>query len=183
MAFEEEQQFASSLRHIKSACKVIYYFTKAIFALLLVAFIVTLTCLSASLIAPDTIPFLGSVDAFSIFVFAVYGIISILIIRIIMLILKEVLDNESPFTLRQAKRIKNISFLLFAKVIIDFAFPGSIIPVVNNDHISLSYEVIKSETLILNFNLEFLALAAILFCISLVFQYGVLLQADSKDII
>lgn len=181
MAFEEERQFTSSLMHIKGACKVLYYITRACYVVALVMMALAVIGCCVSLVAPDVIPFLGSVDIFTTFLLIVYGGITILIIRMVMLILKEVLENESPFTLKQAKRVKNIALLLFAKVVADLVFPGDVIPLVDNAHVSLSYEVIKSETLILNVNVEFLALAVILFVISLVFQYGVLLQSESKD--
>ena len=182
LAFEEEVKYEQSLVRIKRVCRVSYRTLRVVFVLVTILFASILTLGAIEAFFPDSIPFLRSVEPPALIPLALFSAIGIAIFWMVMLLPKDALVEESPFTLKQARRIRNIALLLLAKELAGTLFPMQVIPLVVNDQLSFSFEVAKSQTFIVYLNVETFLLAALLWCISLIFQYGVLLQKETKGL-
>lgn len=183
LEFEATAKYEQLLKKVKSACKIAY-------RILFVMFIIVAALLGGAIIFgliavlfPHTVPFIETIEPLALMSFALFSLAGAAIIFLVMLIPKDALKDESPFTLKQAKRIRSVAFLLLAKEVVGMIFPMQVIPLVANEHLSFSFEIAKSPTFIININIEMLFMAALLFCLSLVYQYGVLLQNDTRGIL
>lgn len=98
------------------------------------------------------------------------SIIMLLVLAIIYKLMKAISKERTPFTIKNVKYIKSISILVL--------IAGLAVPVLENLVMKIVYPEIESSVSI-NF---FMVLAAIaMYCLSLVFQYGVYLQNESDQ--
>lgn len=105
-----------------------------------------------------------------IVVLIVTSAIMLLVLGIVYKLMKAISKERTPFTIKNVKYIKIISILVF--------IAGLAVPVIENLVVSITYPEIESSISI-NF---FMVLAAVaMYCLSLVFQYGVYLQTESDQ--
>lgn len=105
-----------------------------------------------------------------IVVLIVTSVIMLLVLGIVYKLMKAISKERTPFTIKNVKYIKIISILVF--------IAGLAVPIIENLVVRITYPEIESSISI-NF---FMVLAAIaMYCLSLVFQYGVYLQTESDQ--
>ena len=105
-----------------------------------------------------------------IVVLIVTSAIMLLVLGIVYKLMKAISKERTPFTIKNVKYIKIISILVF--------IAGLAVPVIENLVVNITYPEIESSISI-NF---FMVLAAVaMYCLSLVFQYGVYLQTESDQ--
>lgn len=105
-----------------------------------------------------------------IVVLIVTSVIMLLVLGIVYKLMKAISKERTPFTIKNVKYIKLISILVF--------IAGLAIPIIENLVVKITYPEVESSISI-NF---FMVLAAIaMYCLSLVFQYGVYLQTESDQ--
>lgn len=105
-----------------------------------------------------------------IVVLIVTSAIMLLVLGIVYKLMKAISKERTPFTIKNVKYIKIISILVF--------IAGLAVPIIENLVVSITYPEIESSISI-NF---FMVLAAVaMYCLSLVFQYGVYLQTESDQ--
>lgn len=105
-----------------------------------------------------------------IVVLIVTSVIMLLVLGIVYKLMKAISKERTPFTIKNVKYIKIISILVF--------IAGLAIPIIENLVVKITYPEVESSISI-NF---FMVLAAIaMYCLSLVFQYGVYLQTESDQ--
>ena len=179
MAFEFEKDYEQAVVRIKKTCRVVYVILWVLFVFAIMFFSVGIVLGILLFLSVNIVPVIGRIDPLSFLSFVIFAILTILVLRNALLLLKDVLSDIPPFSLKQANRIRNISYLLFGKVLLDLIIPTRIVPL-EADPISFSYEIIQSPALLININVETLIMASLFFCISLIFKYGVLLQKDTR---
>ncbi len=105
-----------------------------------------------------------------IVVLIVTSVIMLLVLGIVYKLMKAISKERTPFTIKNVKYIKIISILVF--------IAGLAVPIIENLVVKITYPEVESSISI-NF---FMVLAAIaMYCLSLVFQYGVYLQTESDQ--
>ena len=109
------------------------------------------------------------------------GVIVCLLFRTIALVLKDISKNESPFTKKQVKRLRIIVLLLIIYAVLEFLIStvSSVLVDVNSSfHYSLNVDESTTEV-----NLMAIVFAAIMYSVSVVFEYGSKLQERSDEIL
>lgn len=105
-----------------------------------------------------------------IVVLIVTSAIMLLVLGIVYKLMKAISKERTPFTIKNVKYIKIISVLVF--------IAGLAVPAIENLVVKITYPEIEF-TISINF---FMVLAAVaMYCLSLVFQYGVYLQTESDQ--
>lgn len=154
--------------------KVIFYLFAGLFAILAV---VSLTPIASGAIGND------GAGGFEVFANALFTMCVFAIFASIFLIVAHVFSDisrgEPPFTYKQARRIRLISWLLFVYAVLDTIVPKGILLGEGPD---ASYSsVIRFDEGYNAINVEMFAAAVIFYFLASVFKYGVALQEDSDD--
>ena len=97
------------------------------------------------------------------------------------LIFRDISNGESPFTDKQVKRIKMVSFLLFAYAVLDSLLPKGVI--VGGGPESTEPSVIRVDSGYYGINIGTFVSAVVFYFLSLVIKYGVQLQEFSDDVV
>lgn len=98
------------------------------------------------------------------------SVIMLLVLGIVYKLMKAISKERTPFTIKNVKYIKIISVLVL--------IAGLAVPVIENLVVKITYPEVDLSISI-NF---FMILAAVaMYCLSLVFQYGVYLQTESDQ--
>lgn len=180
MAFEEEKEQGASLERIKKACKIAYRFTTVIYIIFAIYWLFLLGLEVFAIINPYFSLFVYPSSIPSIASNVIFGLIIFLIIKSGADLFKEIRDKGAPFSLLQVKRIRRISYLLILKAIYDVLVPATFSPIFAYKDIDVSY-INSNQTMEVFVNPETILFAILFFCISLIFQYGVLLQHDVQE--
>lgn len=169
---------------IKKMSKILDAVLK-ITAIILIMAIVTMTILVV--IAPrldldnftiigmigGNIPFIGGdADAFrTLMTFEILNIIPIIaILFVASFIFKSISRGGSPFTQKNANRLKIISLLLIAL--------GAVVPPLQ---VLITWIFIPLGSVTVHFNFTYVIFAAVFFCLALIFEYGAELQQQSDE--
>jgi hypothetical protein len=113
----------------------------------------------------------------------IFGFLPAVFIGIVVLVLRDISQGETPFSKKQSKRVRLIAYLMFARVVLEVLLFVVIAAFYPDALTSLSYYVSGSSALTVSFDFEALISAIVCYCISLAFEYGALLQRDSDDIV
>ena len=132
-----------------------------------------------SLIDPDAFDIVNNVSWISAVFCIVYGAIAACIFLVLITIFSDASKGNSPFTMKQVKRLQLISVLLVLYAIVDFIASASM-PFTRIDNLGLGYTAITAKTVI-PVNFAPIIASAIVFSFSYVFKYGVLLQEFSDE--
>ncbi len=160
------------LKRLQTICRYGSYgiiLVMAVFILLLFALVVLLfipevwqTLIDEGIPESEIIPLIVVLIATSV--------IMLLVLGIVYKLMKAISKERTPFTIKNVKYIKIIAVLVF--------IAGLVIPIIENTMVKITHPEIESSISI-NF---FMVLAAVaMYCLSLVFQYGVYLQTESDQ--
>jgi hypothetical protein len=133
---------------------------------------------------PHTLIWLDSLEISFPLDFLISGLLSAAFIGIATLILQDISKGETPFSRKQSKRIRLIAYLMLAQVILELLVTTVTTTLYPDGLVVLSYYRISSSstpTTYIDFGM--LISAIVCYCISLAFEYGVLLQRDSDDFV
>lgn len=110
-----------------------------------------------------------------------YGVLVLGVLAMLKLIFKDAVNSETPFTEKQADRLRFIAFLALMFALLEFAFTlGVTFEVVPR----IGYDVIVnrgSTEPVISINVGVLVFSAIMYSLSAIFRYAALLQQLSDE--
>lgn len=159
-----------SLKHASHVCRVI---NVMLTVLLIGAGLIWLTALVMSFAQLGAAGF----DGMSLVAYIVlYGVLVLGVLAMLKLIFKDAVNSETPFTEKQADRLRFIAFLALMFALLEFAFTlGVTFEVVPR----IGYDVIVnrgSTEPVISINVGVLVFSAIMYSLSAIFRYAALLQ-------
>lgn len=183
MAADEIQETEHSLTRLKKVSKAISLAFRVFFCIYCVIWI-ALVCIfafSAFSKTADGYPMLmGIAPLISCLIF---GFLMAVAIRFATLIFADVAKGESPFTTCQVKRIRWVAIVFLIYVVIEAIVPSGLASVVQNEALHVGYRISEAplDVPVFKVNFGMLGAAVIFYCLSLVFEYGTLLQRLSDE--
>lgn len=167
-----------SLKHASHVCRVI---NVMLTVLLIGAGLIWLTALVMSFAQLGAAGF----DGMSLVAYIVlYGVLVLGVLAMLKLIFKDAVNSETPFTEKQADRLRFLAFLAFLALmfaLLEFAFTlGVTFEVVPR----IGYDVIVnrgSTEPVISINVGVLVFSAIMYSLSAIFRYAALLQQLSDE--
>ena len=156
--------------------EVLFFAISGLFAAFAVASMALILVGAASHVG-DSVPFDGiALDAvFSTLSFCLFAAI----FSMAALVFGDVSHEESPFSLKQAKRIRIIAWLLFAYTLLDALVPRGVVIGGGSNPDGMS--VVRFSSGYTNVNVGMFAVSVIFYFLASVFKYGVTLQELSDD--
>lgn len=178
---EEGQRVEASLDRIRK-------FSKVVGAILRVSFVLVLLYWLA-FTALSIVSMTFSVDFGIETTESIYVLLVLLGIGFIMAILlkgsdvfKDVALGESPFTLVQARRFKAVSLIVLVYVLLEALLSPGCMALLQMSGIDVGYVFVDyASSPSISINIGALLVAAVFFSLSLVFEYGLLLQELSDE--
>ena len=159
-----------SLKHASHVCRVI---NVMLTVLLIGAGLIWLTALVMSFAQLGAAGF----DGMSLVAYIVlYGVLVLGVLAMLKLIFKDAVNSETPFTEKQADRLRFIAFLALMFALLEFAFTLGV-P-------RIGYDVIVnrgSTEPVISINVGVLVFSAIMYSLSAIFRYAALLQQLSDE--
>jgi hypothetical protein len=184
MVLKEDKVRGNLLHTVSRACKLAYALLRILFIITVLAWLLPLLLGLLRLIVPHGFVWLNSLEISFSFDFLISGLLSAAFIGILTLILRDTSKGETPFTKKQSKRLRLIAYLMFVQVIFGLLFSTIATVLYPDGLIILSYyHISESSAPTTYLDLQALIFAIACYCISLAFEYGVLLQQDSDDFI
>ncbi|MCL2889452.1 MAG: hypothetical protein FWE65_03400 [Eggerthellaceae bacterium] len=180
MAFEEERAYSDVLIKIRKTCSVLFTVLKICFIVFLAGWSILLLAYIYLLFFPVPSDISSSVGVSTLTRIFFFGLLTLALLRFTVLILKDMRNGEPPFTLIQSKRIRIMAYLVFTQAILDFLFSTDLIPLIFKNGFVQGFQAASTGEPVFFLNLGALVFAVILYCISISFEYGALLQQD-KD--
>ncbi|WP_101723504.1 hypothetical protein [Eggerthella timonensis] len=180
MGGEEFRELEASLSGARRVCKHLKNISLIFSAVYLVAWLLLLVLMTTDAAT-------AGVDARKlkgISYVASYGVVTLLLLFVAYRSFSDVVNGESPFTMKQVSRFRYAALLLVALVIIDTILSTGFTYAFNMagvDYSALGNHGMEQRHL--RINAEPLFFAVILYGISVLFRYGVLLQrlTDETD--
>lgn len=169
----------SSLVKVRKVCKFLCSAMKVLFVIFCFGWLAASAATLYSLINPSAFNVVSNVSAISAVLCIVYGAIAASIILVLIGMFSDAAKGESPFTMKQVKRLRIVSAMLVLYALIDFVVSAST-PFTRFDNLGLGYTSVTAKTVI-PINFTPIIAAAIVFAFSFVFKYGVLLQELSDE--
>lgn len=179
MADEEGSETRTSLERINKVCKGISIVLKIVFFVICIFWLFSAFSLILSFVNS-----LGTGEAsvsgiVPVFLHIARGIIIVTLFVALMSLFSEAAKGESPFTLKQAKRLRMTAYILVVYGILEVLLSANA-AVLYYEGINSGFVSADSSAIIAVNFAPFIA-AAVVFAFSFVFQYGVLLQEFSDE--
>lgn len=169
-----------SLSRIQRISKVVNRALKVIAALLL-AFLFMVVALSL-LCSIGLINAGLRVNPFDLILLSAYGLVIVGLVYVIACMFSDVAQGDSPFTLIQVKRFRIIAVLLLVYVVLDALMSTGTVAQIHIGEFELGYDVVEGATSsTLSVNVGALLGSVFFGALSLIFEYGVLLQELSDE--
>lgn len=169
-----------SLNRVKSISKGVYYLFNILFYIY---------CLATIFIVGLSVFALLSPDMFGMHLTTgwegVAGIILLMfpvaaILRVISLIFRDITEEETPFTMKQVKRLRWIALFIFLDVVINAVFSTGLFGIIGSPF-GTAGVVGGAYTNHVSIDIFQAFFAVVIFCLSFAFEYGYLLQEDCND--
>lgn len=180
MSNEESMQTEASLLQVNKVCRMICIATKIIFAIFCIFWVIAAGAMVWSLTGDGL---LGESDnnIFSIVLHVARGAIVVVLFVIMIRVLEDAVHGESPFTLKQAGRLKKaaIALVIYAVLGIILGYCSTLLQMNGFSSGFISSDGPGNVIMPIDFA-PFIAAAAV-FVFSCVFKYGVLLQELSDE--
>jgi hypothetical protein len=184
VVLKEDKERSNILCAVSRTCKLAYIFLRILLVITVLAWLLPFLLGLLHLMFPHVFTWLDSLVISAPFDLLVSGLLSAVFIGIVTLILRDISKGETPFTRKQSKRIRLIAYLTFAQVILELLFSMVATALYPDGLVILGYyHIPESSALTMYLDLQALIFAIICYCISLAFEYGVLLQRDSDDFV
>lgn len=173
MGGEEHRELEESLSGARRACKYLKNIALVCLVVLLFAWLLLITLLIVDAAAKG----FNAYNLKDMLYVALYGAMALSLLFVAFRSFSDVVNGESPFTMKQVSRFRYAALLLIALVIIDtvlstgFSYSFNMAGV---NYVALGNHGIDPERI--RINAEPLFFAVILYGVSVLFRYGVLLQ-------
>lgn len=177
---DDEKEIRSSLKRIKNISRWISQALKVVFFVLVIFWVVFALLSVASLNGIADVNGLPS-SFYELVVFLLIGIVVISIVVIGIKVFSDVARGKSPFSMTQVKRLRAVAALLLAYMLLEVLLSPGIISAVDIAGLDLGYVVQRPDVPSISINLGALLGAIVFWALSLIFEYGVLLQEFSDD--
>lgn len=178
---EEAIQTMATLDRVKKACKVfsvVFTIALAILCLFFIAYIALFTYASVS----GTSPMSFHVSSEEFVRMAINCALAIVVFVTTIQMLRSVTKGLSPFTTSLTKYIRRLAIVFLLYFFFDIIASPGFISFVQNDLLSFGFRDNPNVgSALIPVNLGALLVAGGFFCLSLVFEYGVLLQKLSDE--
>lgn len=173
MSGEEHRELNASIDKVKRGCKLIKY----VCLICLIAFLFSWVMLLGAMVLDIVSSGLDSIKLRGIIYILLHGIVISILLFISVRVFSSVVAGESPFTMRQVWRFRIAALVLLALVVVEaFVAVGfsQTVQLLGTDMIyDGGYALDRDQ---IDINIMALFFAAMVFGISVVFQYGSLLQ-------
>lgn len=181
---EDAKETEASLRKIKRICRALGIFLKfSIFAFLAIWAVFVATCV-IRLVGSDPQTVNLFEEMLSLVSVVVMGPLVAYLIKIGADVFLDVVRGESPFTSIQSTRMRKVAVVLLVYAVLEAILSPGFATVLQMGGLDLGYRVTESPLgPSIPINMGVLLVAATLWALSLVFEYGVLLQEFSDDAI
>lgn len=172
----------NSLRRVKRVCRVLDIMLKVALALFCIFWIVSLILTIASIVSPAEHSSSSSMGFLLLAKQLIIGTLTASLLLIAGRIFSEISKGRSPFDIIQVKRMRLISLIFLLFVALEILFTPGLISVALGSSFDLFYtSEVSGDGNIIPVNLGSLFTSAVFFCLSYVFEYGVLLQKLSDE--
>ena len=172
-----------SINRIKKVCKWLYRLFIVIFFLYLGNTLLFLILGAIGLSSSATSGIAADTDLFGLISITIMAIPLLFIAIIVANILKDISKGKTPFSKKQVSRIRIISLLLLIGAILITLLSPGFINILVGDTLVLGQVVSLPIDGSIPVNISQMLLALVVYCLSLVFEYGILLQQQSDDIL
>lgn len=182
MAIDEASDTERALNRLKKTGRFLSTGFRIIFVVYCIIWIALAGLFFLVAFFPDVVPGSGSGGLQPFILCVLFGLLIAGLLRIAVLIFDDVSKGESPFSIRQVKRIRLAAILFLAYVVLEMIFPSGQSSLVQQGDFQVNYWVAdRSEHTSIQINFGMLGAAIIFYCLSLVFEYGTLLQQLSDE--
>lgn len=169
-----------SLNRVKSISKGVYYLFNILFYIYCLATIFIVGLSAVALLFPSM-----SGIRLTVRWEGVVGIILLMIpvaaiLRVISLIFRDITKEETPFTMKQVKRLRWIALFILLDVVINAVFSAGLFGVIGSPFGTVGV-VGGGYTNHVSIDIFEAFFAVVIFCLSFAFEYGYLLQEDCND--
>jgi len=180
---KEELAYTAALSKVRKACRIAYLVIRVLFIMGLIVWMLLLVTCILLLVFPGFLGLVGSVDVPTVVQIIVSGLMVILMLWFVLLVLKDMYKGGSPFTLVQSKRIRAIAYVLFARVVVGAFLSSGLLPLFAKENVFVGFQSTDPTQPTLFVDVGTLIIAVVFYCVSLVFEYGTLLQREKDTFI
>ncbi len=176
-----EKEIAGALERLKSIAlivKVTLIIVLSAYCLLILGLVIGAI---SSTFWPDLFGTLVQMSVPDLIPLMVHAVLTIVLLIYGIFIFRDVSVGESPFTLTQSKRVRRSSAVFLLYALFDLVCSPSIMSWVDARFVNLGYWTPDGGPVVLQVDVGVLIAAVLLFCLSLVFKYGALLQRLSDE--
>ena len=182
MICEDVNEVEASLNRIKRVCKVLGILLNIAFCAFLAIwaiFVVSYTMeLANSRVGTDTF----FEDILSLLSVVVMGPLVAALVKIGSNVFLDVVRGESPFTMSQSNRMRRVAIILLIYAVFEAILSPGFVTTLQLGGLDIGYRITESPLEpSIPINAGVLLVAAALWAVSLVFEYGVLLQEFSDE--
>ena len=184
MVLKKDEGHDSFLHKARRGCRISYSLLRILLIAIILLWLLPLLFGLLGFAFPYIFRWVDGLELSIPFDSLIFGLLPAAFIGIAALILRDISKGETPFSRKQSKRIRLIAYLMFAQIVFKLLFSTAITGLYPDGLVFLGFYHIPSSsapTVYLDF-ME-LIFAIICYCISLVFEYGVLLQSNSDNIL
>lgn len=132
---------------------------------------------------PDRVSFTYLSGVFDSLAFGIHGVLVLALFWCGYRIFKDISSGASPFSVKQSNRIQAAALLFVVYAVLDLIWCPQLLSLLSIGTVDIGYQNLTSGPLVLQLDTGVLAAAAMLFCLSLIFRYGAVLQRLSDDIV
>lgn len=182
MLTKEINETEMALSRLKRTSRIIRTVLKISFIFFCVLWLIALVLLVALLVNPQIAPGADAANVVVVVFVGVMGAIIAFVLWIAYRVFDDVSKGESPFSRVQVKRIRWVAYVLLLYAVIDMLFPTGEAFLMQEGSFHFAYTVANGpNNPSISINIGTLATAIIFYCLSLVFEYGTLLQQLSDE--
>lgn len=180
MAHCECIQTEESLEQVNRVCRRICTVIKIIFVIFCIFWIIAAASIAWSLANEGLFNGSGN-NIFNLALHVARGVIVVALCLIMIRMLEDTVRGESPFTMKQAGRLRNAAFMLVIYAVLGIVL-GYCSALLQMNGFSSGYVSTEgSSNVIMTIDFAPFIAAAVVFAFSFVFKYGVLLQELSDE--
>lgn len=182
MVDNEIEETERSLVRLKKASKVISVVFRILFYIYCLVWLALVVLFSVLTFSPELVPSAQSIDVIPLLSCLLFGFLIAALLRVATLIFADVAKGESPFSHRQIKRIRIAALVFLVYVVAEMLIPSGGTTIVPEGDWHVAYSVSEEPSAsVVDLNFGMLGAAVIFYCLSLVFEYGTLLQRLSDE--
>lgn len=179
---EERRKVEESLGRIRKFSKIAGIILKVSFVLVLLYWLFFTLLSASSILFSKNFGIETAESPYVLIILLGIGFIMAYLLKIGSDVFRDVACGETPFTLVQAKRFKTASIILLVYVVLEALLSPGCMALMQMNGIDVGYVFVNYASFpSISINIGALLVAAAFFSLSLIFEYGVLLQELSDE--